>query len=85
VTFSSLALSLSSGLPYGSDGKEPACNVGDLSSIPGLGRFPGEGNGYPLQCSFLENSKDKGAWQAVVHGVTKSGTRLNDFDFHYNR
>ena len=57
------------GFPGGSDGKESACNAGDLGSIPGLGRSPGEGNGNPLQYSDLENSMDRGAWQAVVHGV----------------
>ena len=57
----------------GSDGKESACNAGDLGSIPGLGRSPGEGKGYPLQYSGLENSMD------TVHGVTKSRTRLSDF------
>ena len=56
--------------------------VGDLSWIPRLGRSPGEGNGYPLQYSCLENSKDRGAWQAAVHGVAKSWTRLSDFLFH---
>ena len=50
-------------------GKESACNVGDLSSISGLGRFPGKENGYPLQYSCLENSMDREAWQATVHGV----------------
>ena len=49
----------------------------DTSSIPGSGRSPGEGNGDPLQYSCLENSKDRGAWQATVHGVSKSQTRLN--------
>ena len=63
---------LSEGFPGGSDGKESTCNVGDLDSIPGLGRFPGEGNGNPLQCSCLENPMDRGAWRATVHGVTKS-------------
>ena len=62
----------------GSDGKESSCNVGDLSSIPGLGRPRGEGNGNRLQYSCLENSMDRGAWQATVHGVTKSQTRLRD-------
>ena len=56
----------------GSD-KELSCNAGDLGSIPGLGR---EGNGYPLQCSCLENSMDRGAWWATVHGVMKSRTQL---------
>ena len=58
--------------PSGSDGKESACNVGDLSLIPGLGRFPGEGNGNPLQYSCLENSVVRGAWRATVHGIAKS-------------
>ena len=56
----------------GSDYKKSACNAGDLGFIPGLGRFPGEGNGNPLQYSRLENSMDRGAWQAAVHGVAKS-------------
>ena len=58
-----------------------ACNVGDLGSIPGLGRSPGEGNGNPLQYSCLENPMDRGAWWAIVHGVAKSWTRLSDFTF----
>ena len=60
--------------PGGSDGKESACHAGDPGSIPGLGRSPGEGNGNPLQYSCLENSTDRGAWQATVHGVVKSRT-----------
>ena len=60
--------------PGGSDGKESACNAGDLGSIPGLGRSPGEGIGYPLQYSGLENFMDRGAWWATVHGVAKSQT-----------
>ena len=63
----SLTQDLEKGFPCGSDGKEFACNAGDLGSLPGLGRFPGEGKGYPLQYSDLENSKD-----CAVHGVTKS-------------
>ena len=55
----------------GSDGKASACNAGDLGSIPGLGRSPGEGNGNPLQYSCLENSMDRGAQQATVHQVTR--------------
>ena len=66
------------GFPCGSNGKESACDVGDLGLIPGLGRSPGEGKGYPLQYSGLENSMD-----CIVHGVAKSGARLNDFDFHF--
>ena len=64
--------------PGGSDGKESACNAGDQDLIPGSGRFPGEGNGYPLQYSYLENSTDRGAWQATVPGVAKNGTQLSD-------
>ena len=60
--------------PGGSAGKESACNVEDLGSVPGLGRSSGEGNDYSLQYSCLENSKDRGAWQATVHGVTESDT-----------
>ena len=62
------------GFPGGSDGKESACNAGDLDLIPGLGRSPGEGNGYPLQYSCLEKSMNRGAWWATVHGVEKSQT-----------
>ena len=58
------------------DWEESACNEGDLGSIPGLGRFPGEGKGYPLQYSGLENSMDY-----TVHGVTKSQTQLSKFHF----
>ena len=64
------------GFPGGSAGKESTCNVGDLGSIPGLGRSPGAGKGYPLQCSELENSMD-----CIVHGVTKSRTRLSGCHF----
>ena len=66
------------GFPGSSDGKESACNVVDPSSVPGSGRAPGEGNGYPLQDSCLENSMDRGAGQATVCGVSKIWTRLND-------
>ena len=58
--------------PAGSDGKVFACNVGNLGLIPGSGRSPGEGNVNPLRYSCLENPTDGGAWQATVHGVTKS-------------
>ena len=60
------------------DGKESACNVGELSSIPGLGRSLGEGNGDAFQYFCLENSVDRGVWWATVHGVSKSQTWLND-------
>ena len=65
--------------PGGSEVKASACNVGDLGSIPGSGRSPGEGNGNPLQYSCLENPMDGGAWWTTVHGVAKSQTRLSDF------
>ena len=64
--------------PGGSDDKDSACNVGDPGSTPGLGRSPGERNGNPLQYSCLENSMDRGAWQAIVHRVSQSKTRLSD-------
>ena len=63
------------GFPGGSDSKESACNARDLGSFPGSGRSPGEGNGYPLQYSCLENSMDRGTWQATVLEVTKSRTQ----------
>ena len=58
-----------------------ACSAGDMGSIPGFGRSPGEGNGNPLQYSCLGNPVDGGAWQATVHGVAKSWTRLCDYHF----
>ena len=64
--------------PGGSDGKESACNAGDPGLIPGLSRSPGEGSGYPLQYSCLENSMDRGAWQVAVHGVKNSWTQLSN-------
>ena len=69
------------GFPGGSAGKEPTCNAGDLGSIPGLGRSPGEegeGKGYPLQYSGLENSMN-----CIVQGVAKSQIRLSDTYFHF--
>ena len=66
------------GFPSGSAVKESSCNAGDQRSIPGLGRSPGEGIGYPLQYSGLENSID-----CIVHGISKSWTRLSDFHFHF--
>ena len=65
-------------LPGGSDDKESVCNAGDPGSIPRLGRYPGEGNGYPFQYACLDNSMDKGAWQATVHGVTKGEKLLSN-------
>ena len=69
------------GFPGGSDGKESTWNTGDVSSIPGSGRAPGEGNGYPLQYSRLENFMDRGARQAIVHGSTMSWTQMSNFHF----
>ena len=66
------------GFPGGSDGKESACDAEDLGSTPGLRRSPGEGNGYLVQYSCLENSVDRGAWWTIVHGVPASQTQLND-------
>ena len=65
------------GFPGSSVVKESACSAGDLASIPGSGISPGEGSGYPLQHSCLENSMDRRAWRATVHGVAKSRTQLN--------
>ena len=62
--------------PGGSDGKESACNAGDLGLIPGLERSPGEGNGNLLQYSCLKNPTDREAWQAIIQRVTRSWTRL---------
>ena len=73
-----LGLQFVSHFPGGSEGKESACSEGDLGSNPGSGRSPGEGNGNPLQHSYLENSMDRGAWRATVDRVTKSWTQLND-------
>ena len=67
------------GFPGGSAGKESVCNVGDLGSISGLGRSPGEGKGYPLQYSGLETSIN-----CIVHGVPKNWTRLSNFHFHFH-
>ena len=58
--------------------KDLPANAGDVGSIPGFGRSPAEGNGYPLQYSRLENPMDRGAWQVTVHGVSKSRTRLSN-------
>ena len=77
-------MSIVIGFPGGSDGKACAYNVGDLGSIPGLGRSPGEGNGNPLQYSCVENPMDGGAWWAAIHGVAKSRTRLSDFTFTFH-
>ena len=66
------------GFPGGSEVKASAYNTGDLGSIPGLGRSPGEENGNPFQYSCLENPMDGGAWWAIVYGVAKSWTQLSD-------
>ena len=69
-----MVTSFKKGFPGGSESKESACNAGDPGSIPGSGRSPREDNGNPLQYSCLENPMDRGAWQAIVHRVAKSGT-----------
>ena len=71
-------LKIKVGFSGGSNGKESACNAGDLGSIPGSGRFPGERNGNALLYSCLENSMDRGGWQARVHELTESQTQLSD-------
>ena len=70
------------GVPDGSDGKESACNVGDLSSVPGLGRSSGEGNGNPLLDSCLQNPMEGGVWWATVHGFEESDTTERQH-FHF--
>ena len=77
--WSDLIWSFLKGFPGGSDGKESTCNARDLGLVPGSGKSPGEGNGHPLQYSYLENSMGRGAWQVAVHRVAKSRTRLNDW------
>ena len=77
------ALGFSKGFPGGSEVKVSACSAGDLGSIPGSGRSPGEGNGNPLQYSCLENPMEGGAWWAIVHGVTELDmTEWVHFHFH---
>ena len=66
------------GFPGGSDGKEAACDIGDMGLIPGLGRSPGEESVYPLQYSCLENPMNRGPWWSTVPGVTKNRTRLSN-------
>ena len=70
--------------PGGSGGKVSAYDAGDPGSIPGSGRSPGKGNGNPFQYSCLENPTDRGAWWAIVYGITKSRTQLSDFTFTLN-
>ena len=74
------------GFSGGLDGKEPAsaCKAGDSGSIPGSGRRTGEGEGYPLQYSCVENSMDRGAWRAPVHEVAKSWIQLSDYNFTFS-
>ena len=75
LKFISLYLKIVYGFPGGSEGKESACNAGDLGLIPGSGRSPGRGNGNPLLYSCLENPMDGGAWRAItVHGIAESDT-----------
>ena len=79
ITYKGNNLQGKNSFPDSSDCKESISEAGDLGSIPGWGRSPGEGNGNPFQYSCLENPMDRGAWQATVHGVTKSQTRLSNF------
>ena len=76
-------LSIQQGFLGGSEVKASACNAGDLGSIPGLGRSPGERNGNPLQYSCLANPMDGEAWSATVHGVAKSQAELSDLTFTF--
>ena len=69
-----LSYKVKNDFPGDSDGKESSCNAGDMGSIHGLGRSPGEGNGNPFQYPFLENPMDRGAWRASVQGIMKSWT-----------
>ena len=73
------------GFPGGSVVKNPSANAGDMSSVPGLGISPGEGNGNPFQCSCLKNPTYREAWRATVHGVTKSQTRQWLVTFYSHR
>ena len=70
------------GFPHSSVSKSSACHAGDPGSIPGSGRCPGEGNGNPVQCSFLENPVDRAAWRATVHGVHKESDTTERFSLH---
>ena len=70
------------GFPGGLDGKESACNLGDLVSIPGSEISPGERHGKPFQCACLEIPMVRGAWRAIVHGVAKSQTQLSTHKAH---
>ena len=84
---SSILLSQTNGFPDGSVGKEPAWDAedtGDVALIPGSGRYSGEGNGNPLQYSWLKNTMDRGAWQTIVQRVVKSWAWLNDYTQHIN-
>ena len=72
------------GLPTWLSGEEFPASAGDVGLILGSGRSPEEGNSNPLQCSYLGNPTDRGAWWAAVHGVTKSRARLSDFPFTFH-
>ena len=73
--FNTVTMFITMGFPSGSDGKEPACKAGDPGSIPMSGRSPGEGNGYPLHYSCLENSVDRRAWGVAAHGVLRANSQ----------
>ena len=78
-----MAIVVITGFPGGSEVKASACNVGDMSLNPGLGRSPGEGNGNPLQYSCVENPMDGEAWQATVHEVAKSRHKTERLHFTF--
>ena len=73
------------GFPGGSDGKESACNVGDLGSAPGLQRSPGEAKGNPVHYSCLDSPMDRGVWWATVHEISKNQARLSDEHYYYKQ
>ena len=83
-TLSEVIMLRQAGFPGGSDGKESVCNAGNPGSVPESGRSLGEGNGYPLQYSCLENAMDRDAWQAAVHRVALSRPQLSDFTFTFH-
>ena len=85
LKFSVLVLSRNMNNPHdGSDSKESACNAGDLGSIPGSGRSPGEGNSYPLQYSRLESSMDREAWWTTAHRVTNKSDMTERLTLHFH-
>ena len=76
--YNSIPFSPSGAFPGGSDGKASTCNAGVWDLNPGWGRFPGGGNGYPLQCSCMENSMDRAVWWVTVHGMDPKEPDMTD-------